>query len=183
MVRCMAARYAVHTRKALETIVWLANARPGIDVYHVVKCAFFADKRHLNRYGRLISGDTYVADTYGPLGTSIYRILKGDPIEMLALDDNSGPLPFRVGSRWKVIADREANTAILSQSDVEALQAAVQEVADLSFGELVDLTHDDPAYIAADGGVMRYEDLLDPSDPKRAEKAADLEATARLAVF
>ena len=57
-----AARYAVHTAKAVETIVWLANAKPGIDVYHVVKCAFFADKDHLNRFGRPIAGDDYDAE-------------------------------------------------------------------------------------------------------------------------
>lgn len=178
----MAARYAVHTAKALETIVWLANAKPGIDIYHVVKCSFFADKYHLNKYGRPISGDNYVADTYGPLGRSVYNIMNGDPIEMLALGGN-GPLPIHVGDRWMVIADRCANTRVLSKSDVEALEWAVHEVADLSFGELVDITHNDPAYIAANGGRMRYEDLFNEDAPHREEKAAELEETARHAVF
>ena len=94
------AQYAVHTAKALETIVWLANARAGIDVYHVIKCAFFADKYHLNKYGRPIAGDNYIADTYGPLGRSVYRILNRDPIEMIALGGN-GDLPVRIGERWQ----------------------------------------------------------------------------------
>ena len=179
-----AARYAVHTTKALETIVWLANAKPGIDVYRVVKCAFFADKDHLNRFGRPIAGDDYDADTYGPLGRSVYRLLRQDPIEMLALGGN-GTLPFRVldSARWTVEADRAANLQILSRSDVDALHRALSEVGELSFGELVDLTHAEPAYIAANGGRMRYEDLLDPADPKRAEKAADLAEAAPYAVF
>ena len=178
----MVARYAVRTEKVLETIVWLANAKPGIDIYHVVKCAFFADRYHLNKYGRPISGDNYIADTYGPLGNSIYKILNCDPIEMLALNGN-GRLPIRVGDRWTVTAERSANSQILSKSDVEALQWAVEEVADLSFNELVAKTHADPAYIAAEGGRMKYEDFLDVDDPKRKEKAADLEATARYAVL
>ena len=179
-----AARYAVHTAKAVEVIVWLANAKPGIDIYHVVKCAFFADKDHLNRHGRPITGDDYDADTYGPLGRSVHRLLRRDPIEMLALGGN-GILPFRVldNARWIVEVDRGANLQVLSKSDVDALQSAVEEVGDLSFNELVNRTHAEPAYIAANGGRMRFEDLLDRADPQGDEKAADLAETAPRAVF
>jgi uncharacterized phage-associated protein len=181
-VQMATARYAIHTAKALESIVWLANACPEIDIYHIVKAAFFADKDHLNEYGRPIAGDDYQADTYGPLGQCVYRLLKGDPIEMLALGGN-GPLPFKVDNRWRVTADREANTRILSDSDVAALQRAVNFVAPLGFNELVGMTHQEKAYIEANGGRMRYEDLLNEDDPDRAEKAADLAETARFAVF
>ena len=179
-----AARYAVDVAKAVEVILWLANAKPGIDLYHVIKCIFFADKDHLNRYGRPVIGDDYVADTYGPLGRSIYGLLRRRPIEMLALDSN-GELPFRVldEKNWIVQADRETNLRLLSRSDIEALQRALDDVGNLSFAELVERTHQEPAYIAANGGRMRYEDLLDPSDPDRDEKAADLAETARVAVL
>ena len=176
------ARYAVHTAKALETIVWLANASPGIDIHHVVKGAFYADKYHLNKYGRPIAGDDYQADAYGPLGKCVYRLLNHDPIEMLALGGN-GVLPFTVGERWRVTADREANTRVLSESDIEALRHAIGVVANLTFDELVRMTLDERAYIEADGGRMRYEDLLDEGDPDRDEKAEDLAATARFAVL
>jgi hypothetical protein len=176
------ARYAVHTAKALETIVWLATASPGIDIYHVVKGAFYADKYHLNKYGRPIAGDDYQADMYGPLGQCVYRLLNGDPIERLALGGN-GVLPFTVGERWRVTADREANARVLSDSDVEALQHALGVVADRSFNELVGMTHQERAYIEANGGRMKYEELLDEGDPDRDEKAADLAETARFAVF
>ena len=66
---------------------------------------------------------------------------------------------------------------------MDALRRALSDVGELSFGELVDLTHAEPAYIATNGGRMRYEDLLDPADPKRAEKAADLAEAAPYAVF
>lgn len=178
----MIAQYSVNTEKVLEAIVWFANAKPGIDIYHVVKCAFFADKYHLNKYGRPIAGDNYIADTYGPLGNSVYRILNQDPIEMIALGGN-GRLPISVGDRWTVRADRPASVRVLSKSDVEALQWAIEEVGDLSFDDLVARTHADPAYVAAEGGRMKYEDLLNPDDPNRAEKAADLQASAQYAVL
>ena len=178
------ARYAVNTAKVVEVILWLANARPGIDLYHVVKCAWFADKDHLGRHGRPIAGDDYDAETYGPLGRVIYRLLREDPMEMIALGNN-GPLPFRVlpDERWTVQADRAANERVLSTSDVASLQRAMDAAADLRFEELVDLTHADPAYVAAEGGRIRYEDMLDQNDPRWAEKAADLAETASRAVF
>jgi uncharacterized phage-associated protein len=182
--RLAAARYVVNTAKTVEVILWLANAKPGIDMYHVVKCAFFADKAHLNRYGRPVTGDDYDADTYGPLGRAVYGLLRRNPIHMLALDSN-GELPFRVleDRKWLVEADRGPDHKLLSPSDVEALEWALGEVGNLSFEELVELTHQEPAYIAANGGRMRYEDLLDASDPDRDEKAADLAESAPQAVL
>jgi len=177
-----AARYVPHTAKTLEVILWLANASQGIDLYHVVKAAFYADKYHLNKYGRPISGDEYQADRYGPLGQCIYGLLVQSPLEMLALETN-GPLPFVVGHAWRVIPDREANIRLLSESDVEALAHGLGQVEGRSFDDLVRATHDEKAYIEANGGLMKFEDLLDDDDPDRDEKAADLAETARHAVF
>jgi len=158
--------------------VWLAKKRPRIDIYHVVKCAFYADKYHVNKYGRPIAGDHYVADTYGPLGKAVYGLIKGDPFEILALGGN-GNLPFKTeGPHLQVIATRDANSNRLSASDVEALEWAVDEYADKTFDELYDESHADPAYIAAEGGTMRYEDLLDARDPEREAKAQDIQERA-----
>jgi hypothetical protein len=178
----MAARYAVSTGKALEVILWLARKQPGIDVYHVVKCAFYADKLHLNKYGRPISGDDYTADVYGPLGKVTYGLLRHEPLEILALGGN-GKLPFRIEDGLYVYADRDANRSRLSDSDIAALDEAFRDHAHKSFDELKEESHQDPAYISADGGRMAYEDMLAPDDPKRAEKAAYLTEAARTAAL
>ncbi|HVM98918.1 MAG TPA: Panacea domain-containing protein [Caulobacteraceae bacterium] len=173
----MTARYAVNTTKALETILWLASERPGIDIYHVVKGAFYADKYHLNRYGRPIAGDDYIAHQYGPLGDVVYGLLRGDPMEILALGGN-GELPFVVEGVFSVRPLREPNMRRLSKSEVEALRVGLEFVADKTFNELVEVSHREAAYLAAGGGRMRYEDLLDPDDPRRREKADYLAETA-----
>ena len=179
------ARYAVNTAKAVEVVVWLANARPDIDIYHVVKAAFVADRLHLNRYGRPVIGDDYDADLYGPKGRCVWGLLRRDPIELLALGDNGPALPFTVldDRKWAVVADRDANLQRLSGSDVACLQQALDEVGDLSFDYLVELTHQDPAYIAANGGRMLYENLLNRDDPQFLDKAHDLADRARQTVF
>jgi uncharacterized phage-associated protein len=179
----MAARYVPDTAKVLEVILWLATERPGIDVYRVVKCAYYADKRHLNLYGRPIAGDWYEADEYGPLGQCIYGLLRGRPLEALALELNGGPVPLSVGQQdHVVVAERDPNLAKLSTSDTEALRWAVENYAHLSFRELLELSHEEEAYQKADGGRMRYEDMLDPA-PDRDRKALELAENARHAVF
>lgn len=178
----MSARYIPDTAKALEVILWLASAKPGIDVYHIVKCAYYADKRHLNLYGRPIAGDSYEADRYGPLGKCVYGLLRGDPLEFLALKNNR-KLPFVVREEdYGVISDRDANTRRLSESDQEALAWALDNYGDLTFEELLELSHDEEAYQKAEGGRMRYEDMLEPTTD-RDDRARELAENARYAVL
>ncbi|RUM21509.1 DUF4065 domain-containing protein [Rhizobium phaseoli] len=175
-------RYIPNASKAMEVILWIANASPGFDVYQLVKSAFFADKYHLSHYGRPISGDTYQAAPFGPLATVVYNLLRRDPIEMIALKSN-GDLPFEVDQRHKVRAAREANGRMLSGTDVEALQFGVDHVKNRTFDDIYRETHDDPAYINAGGGPMDYRDFLDESDPDKVEKTSLIEETARYAIF
>ena len=69
-------RYRINYTKAIETIVWLANEKPGIDIYHIGKCIFYAEKLHLNKYARPIIGDTYQKGKYGPFPSTIRDIIQ-----------------------------------------------------------------------------------------------------------
>jgi hypothetical protein len=84
------------TDKVLESIVFVADRPQPMDLYHVVKALYFADKYHIQKHGRPIAGDGYDAAQYGPLAQVAYGLLKGDPLEMLALGGNGGALPFSV---------------------------------------------------------------------------------------
>jgi len=175
-------QYVPNTNKALEVILWLANHEPGIDIYHVVKAAFFADKMHITAYGRPIVGDIYEAGEYGPLPRVIYGLLKHEPLEIMAAGTN-GVLPFKVNEDFTVRPDREANLRKLSESDREALQHGLDSVRGKSFDELVDITHSDPAYLNAEGAMLDYRDFIPEDDPERDSKAQDLCETARYSVF
>lgn len=67
--------YKISYNKAIEAIVWLSNKQPGIDIYHVVKIIFFADKLHLNKYARPLIGDTYIKMQYGPVPSAIKDLI------------------------------------------------------------------------------------------------------------
>ncbi len=175
-------RYAPRPAKAVEVILWLANRLQGIDVYHVVKAAYFADKMHVKAYGRPVIGDEYRAAPFGPLPQVVYGLLRFEPIEVLAASAN-GRLPFRVTDSYAVIPEREANLRQLSPSDLKALEHGLAMVQDKSFDELYQLTHADPAYLRAEGGIIDYRDFFDEDDPDREEKANDLSEMARYAVL
>jgi hypothetical protein len=175
-------RYIPSVAKALEVILWLAGQCEGIDLYHLVKASFFADKYHLAKFGRPIVGDVYYAAWFGPLPQVIYGLLRFQPMEILALG-NSGPLPFKVDEGFSVRPEREPNLDRLSESDIEALARGLREVDGKSFDDLVKQTHRDPAYQNARSGIMDYRDFISASDPEKRKKIAYLEEVAGIAVF
>lgn len=174
--------YTANVQKAVEVVLWFAAQSSPIDVYRVVKGAFFADQRHIRKFGRPIVGDQYRAVMWGPLPQVIYGVIRRRPIEMQALQSN-GDLPFRLEGEYNIKADREPNLDLLSTSDQEALQYGWEQVRDKTFDELCDLTHADPAYVLANGGVMDYRNFLEQDDPRRAEKAEFIKEVAPYAVF
>ncbi len=122
-------RYVPSVAKALEVILWLAERKRGIDLIHLVKSAFYADKHHVAHYGRPITGDIYRAAWFGPLPQVIYGLLRHEPMEMLALGTN-GPLPFKIDDAYRVCAERGPNLSKLSASDIEALEVGIKEVTE-----------------------------------------------------
>ena len=175
-------RYIPSVSKALEVILWLADRRKGIDIYHLVKATFFADKYHIARYGRPIIGDIYRAAWFGALPQVVYGLLRHEPIEILALGIN-GPLPFKVDERYRVYPDRGPNVGRLSASDIEALAHGIAEVEGMSFDDLFEKTHRDPAYLNAVAGLMDYRHFIPLDDPQRKEKIQYLEEVAGSAVL
>lgn len=81
------------------------------------KLMYFSDKTSLEKYGRFISGDDYYALEWGPVPTHTYDLLKEAA--------KGGDFPFRVEGH-AVIPSEEADTDLLSESDVERLSASVR---------------------------------------------------------
>ncbi len=62
---------------AIEVILYIANRVPHPTFHLIFKIMYFADKAHLERYGRFICGDSYVAMRNGPVPSVTYDMLKG----------------------------------------------------------------------------------------------------------
>jgi Protein of unknown function (DUF4065) len=145
--------------KILQALLYLIEEadRKGVAItqYTILKAFFFADRAHLNRYGRPITFDNYKAMKDGPVASLIYDILKNN-VNFPALFGIAGPLwertpapeisarAFRFHS-----CKTKPDLDVLSESDIEALSDALTIATTLSFGQIKRLTHEDPAYIDA----------------------------------
>lgn len=145
--------------KILQALLYLIEQgdKRGVVVtqYTILKTFFFADRAHLNRYGRPITFDNYKAMKDGPVASLVYDILKNN-VNFPALFGVAGPL-------WEKTAAPEISARafrfhsckakpdldMLSESDIEALSDALTITTTLSFGQIKRLTHEDPAYIDA----------------------------------
>lgn len=168
----MAIRYRINYTKAIETILWLVNEKPDIDIYHIGKAIFYAEKYHLNRYARPIIGDIYQKGEYGPFPSTIRDIIQHktewlDPDQLQestkAFDVVNNPYPTPIPKRLP-------NIDYFSGTDLECLKKALNEVGDLSFDELKKLTHEEESFLSAiENNQINYELLIDRDNPLRNE--------------
>ena len=132
-------------KKALEVVLFIANKCDNL--YNLLKILYYADKEHLDKYGRFICGDNYVLLPHGPVPSKTYDIVKN-------VRDNrqpqiSGDLKssFDVEGQYKLVVKRPPNLELLSKTDIECLDKAIEKYGDLSFEELKVLSHKEPDVI------------------------------------
>lgn len=149
--------------KALELILYVATRTSESGFHRVSKILYFADKEHLDSFGRLITQDNYVAMKHGPVPSDLYDILKlvrdvdGDRV-----DDRFKPLfdAFTVKGRYNIVPLRDADTNLLSDSETQCLDIAIEQYGKMSFQELTEASHDDAWHAADENETIRFEDIV-----------------------
>lgn len=165
-------RFAFSEGKALEALAFIANAAPDLTPLYVAKILFYAEKWHLNRYGRPIIADTYIAMPKGPVPSTIRDYIeenwlwvgRPDNLDQAITIDRSGYLPkLRRGTRGP-------DLNVLSESDTECLREAITFCISRDADELSRLAHQEKSWRNAPAnGPMEYEDFIDDDNPNRDE--------------
>ena len=151
--------FTLDTDKAVESVLYVAARIPDPTFHSISKVFFHADKAHLSRYGRPISGDRYVAMRHGPVPSATYDIFK------TLRGDAAFPLTDRAREAigvegYTVRAILPANESVLSQSDLECLTESARLHGAKSFARRSAESHG-PAWNAADeNDVIALESLL-----------------------
>lgn len=104
--------------KAIEVILYLAQHLPVPNIYGICKTLYLADKLSLEKYGRFIFGETYIAMKEGGTPSNAYALLRNvrvEPTKELQVEDNT------------VLALRESALDYLSKSDIECLNQIIAE--------------------------------------------------------
>lgn len=135
--------------KVRETLLYIATRIPNPTLHTVFKIMYFADKRHLEYYGRFIGGDTYIAMEYGPVPSAAYDMTKDTRHTALEYG-------FRVEG-YHIVPHRDADIHVLSESDTDCLDSAIEQYGHKTFGELTDASHDHAWLSAPENGVIAIE--------------------------
>lgn len=146
--------------KALNAILWIAKRVPSPTFHSISKLLYFADRLHLQRYGRLINGDSYVAMKNGPVPSGAYDIMKAVRGDGMCAFGKEAQEAFTVDGGHDVIPRRNANEALFSESDLECLHEAIQQYGHLSFKELTRISHDAAWDSADENDIIELEQII-----------------------
>jgi len=166
--------------KAIEIIVWLANRRPGIDIYHVAKVVYFAEKLHLNRYARPIVGDTYINMDYGQVPSGIRDLITDNPLlSPDHLQKVADSFVVQKSPHPSLKSLREPNMDYFSGTDIQCLEESLREYGEKSFSELKRIAHDEKSYLRTGlNQPIDYTLLIDDDNPNREEILEEMSQTS-----
>jgi uncharacterized phage-associated protein len=140
--------------KFASSVAHLVSLRPGLTKKQLCKLLYLADKEHLLKYGRTITGDRYFALEQGPVPTKGLDAmnLKGDRRNIEAL------LRFGRLSGWVFCLNQAPDLKPLSRSDIGVLDRISDQFGALLAWQLEKITHEEPACKkAAPNGPMSFE--------------------------
>lgn len=149
-----------NTKKLIQALAFLAAKSTDhmLSSMKAYKLLWLADRCHLRKFGRTITGDSYFALPKGMVPTDAKHLLDG---EVTVMHTPSGYF-----DRW--IKKNNGHTYSLieapdmeefSESDIEVLQKVVDSYGDMSAKELSELSHKYPEW-------KKYEDMLSDKSAK-----------------
>ncbi len=121
--------------KANQVLLWIIDRlKSRVDFHKLFKILYFAEQKHLVRYGRFIVGDVFVAMQHGPVPFRIYDFL-------ISLRQNSQSSYFVISQNHYIESTQKPDLEEFSESEIRCLEESVQENKDLSFYELSKKSH------------------------------------------
>lgn len=154
--------HQLDSEKIVEAIVYIAGRlKPQHStIYTALKILYFADKIHLNEYGRLITGDRYVAMRNGPVPSASYDIVKSVRGDGYSMNSAHAESSFNVTDKYIITPLRVADLDLFSDSEIECLDKVIEEYGDKSFGELKEKSHDASFDAADENDFISIESII-----------------------
>jgi uncharacterized phage-associated protein len=142
----MTVEFQFDFERTLSAIVYLASKDlPELTKAKICKLLFLADKLHLVRYGRVITGDKYCAIPHGPIPSRTLDLLNAviaqNPREEQAAMMSAALELDRHYENPRFKAVQSFDAMKLSQSDLMALDQIIATYGNMGFGELKAITH------------------------------------------
>ncbi|MDE5644040.1 MAG: SocA family protein [Muribaculaceae bacterium] len=132
------------SKKLTELVLYILGKTGGVDFYHTFKILYFAEMKHLAKWGSGIVPDEFCALKYGPVPTRLYDAVKELNQPRMALSECLAEVVQFAGEDAPnvLLPKREANLRFLSKSEIDVLDSAIEENESLTFGQLMLKSHD-----------------------------------------
>lgn len=131
--------------KAVEAVLYIASKTPIPDPRFICKILYFADRLHLEKFGRLITGDSYMALANGPVPYAIHYLLNSIILDMSAGITDIAKAVFdieRCGNLYLVRAKRDVILDVFSSSDLYYIDDAISIYGNMNFNALCSASQD-----------------------------------------
>jgi uncharacterized phage-associated protein len=140
-------KFNANGEKVVNMIAYFAGRCADATKMKISKLMYFADKVHLNRFGRPISGDTYIRMKFGPVPSMGLNLMRHT-----AYYENVSELFDELievkGNEVRPL--EEFNGKIFSRSDISVMNDVIEEFGNVHALRLSDLSHDESAWKKAE---------------------------------
>ena len=135
-------RFKSNPEKIVNVMAFFAERCHGCTKMKLFKLMYFADKEHLLRHGRPITGDRYVRMEYGPTPSSSYDMAKGNaPSRETALFQSKLAVS---GNTIKAL--HSADMKVFSRSDEKILVEIIEKLGRKTAAQLSVMSHKEAAW-------------------------------------
>jgi len=162
----MANQFDYDPDKALSSTAYLAE-RTGETMYIILKMIYIADRSHLIRYGRPITGDDFYAMKEGACPSKIY-----DTMKFLRGDDNKNYMPSSETylevdpTTFDITIKDMPSLDFLSASEIECLDETISILKRLGRKRIRDLAHDKAWEETARNAAMDFTTIVKSNKDK-----------------
>lgn len=142
----------------------------GLPKLKLVKLVWAADRYHVRKYARFVTGDDYVAMKNGPVPSCVKDVIEFSVNEYSNLKNDDLPYinQYIKNNNGVIYSVGKTDMDYLSDTDVEALNFSLKQFGELDDEEIVDETHKYPEWI-------KQKDSLMPPIGHGVEKAKDID--------
>ncbi|MBX2952301.1 MAG: SocA family protein [Leadbetterella sp.] len=127
--------------KAKAAVLYIVSELGKADFTKVFKILFFAEKKHLAKYGRMIVGDSFIKMEYGPVPSKLYDLFKAGRDNSSSSKSTKEFLSAFNVVGYTVDSKERPDLDELSKSDIECLDESINENKKLPFKGISEKSH------------------------------------------
>lgn len=142
--------------KAINVVLFILSKVGKINKHKLAKVLYFADQKHLVKYGRPVIGDTYIAMKNGPVPSTVYDGIKSVDNDRYNFDEFKKSLAVK---GYNIFPKVDPDMDELSETDIDCILESILENNNLSFQELCDKSHQEAWHKATANGSICIEEI------------------------